>query len=100
MMNAPFRVWPSSTIQPGRGEAPAVIVAEVGAVVLQRGVPDGEGNDRIRLRPIDLLAEVALNVVDDLSALGDLPHPSLTQDQVGEGRIVDLQDVARAVGQV
>src|SRR5207247_6608162 len=87
-------------IQPGGGESPAVVVAEIGTIVLQRGIPHGQGDDRVRLRPVDLLSQVALDLVDELSTLGEVPHPALTKDEIGERWVIDLQDVARALGQI
>src|SRR5688572_26636119 len=77
-----------SAVQPGCHEPPAVIVADVGGVVLDRGVPDADVNTRRQLHVVLLLRQVALQVVDDLAALGGVERPALPHQQVGGDGVV------------
>ena len=87
-------------VDPGTHEEAAVVVDEVGTVVLERWIPDRDGEDRVGFGAIDEPSEVALDVVDEVPTPGEVLHPSLTEDEIGERRVINLQDVARAIGQV
>src|SRR5678815_2501782 len=56
-------------VEPCSHEAAAVIVAEIGAVVLQGAVPDRDVDSRGELHVVLLLGQIALQVVDDLAPL-------------------------------
>src|SRR3989442_5184219 len=73
---------PTLPIQPGRQEPPTVVVADVGGVVLQRALPDGDLDGRRHLHVVLLLAQIALDLVDDLAALGHVLVASLAGKQV------------------
>src|SRR5512145_2541349 len=57
---------PHLPIQPGGHQPPAVVVAQIGAVVLQRVVPHRDVHARRRLNVVLLLGQVALDVEDHL----------------------------------
>src|SRR5688572_22283714 len=54
---------PVSAVQPGRQQPRAVVVAEVGAVVLERALPDRDVDSRRHLHVVLLLGEVPLDIV-------------------------------------
>src|SRR5262249_15519276 len=59
-------------IQPRRHEAAAPVVAEVGAIVLERPIPDGDVDGRGHLNVVLLLRQIPLDVEDDLAALREV----------------------------
>src|SRR6266404_7221116 len=77
-------------IQPGRQETPTVVVADVGGVVLQRALPDGDLHGRRHLDVVLLLGEVALDLVDDLAPLGDVLSAALANQHVGHDGVIDV----------
>src|SRR5881409_3501622 len=66
---ARYRRSTASAVEPGRDQSPAVVEAEVRAVVLERGVPHRRVRRRAELHVVLLVGQVALEVVDDLAAL-------------------------------
>src|SRR5438445_107490 len=88
----------ASPVQPGAQQAAAVVVAEVGAVVLQRAVPHEEGDGRIDLDDVLLDGHQTLDLVDEPPARGHLLGPPLANQKIGEGGVVDLGHVARVTG--
>src|SRR6267142_4645692 len=94
---ATVRPRPSS-VEPGDHQAPAVFVAFVGAEVLDVRLPGGDGAHRGPVEPQDILGDVALDVVNDLAALGDVEGAALELDHVRELGIVDARGVERLAG--
>src|SRR5689334_2091572 len=97
---ARYRLSTRSAIQPGRHEPSAVVVAEVRGVVLQRAVRHRGVHPADRGRVVDLLREVALDLVDQLTPLGDVVRPTLADDHVGHDGIVDVALVLHLIGKV
>src|SRR2546428_6726779 len=87
---ARYRRSTASAVEPGCGQSSAVVVAEVGAVVLERAVPDGGVGGRRELHVVLLIRQVALDVVDQLAALGDVERAPLAYEQIGDDGIVDV----------
>src|SRR5262245_53692337 len=75
---------PGSSLQPRRHQAAAVVVAEVGAVVLERPVPRRHIDRGRRLDVVLLLREVFLDAEDDLSSLCHVERSTLPDEHVGE----------------
>src|SRR5437773_1746890 len=94
---ATVRPRPSS-VEPGDHQAPAVVMAYVGAEVLDVRLPGGDGAHRRPVEPQDVLGDVALDVVNDLAALGDVEGAALELDHVRELGIVDARGVERLAG--
>src|SRR5215831_15422183 len=94
-LSTPASSPPASAIQPGGREPPAEIVAEVGAVVLQRALPHGDAEARMDGDVVLLGCQMALDGVDQLTTLGDVERAPLTQDQVRRDGVLDVALVAR-----
>src|SRR5438093_10309293 len=95
---ARYRGSTASAVEPGRDQAPAVVEAEVRAVVLECGVPHRRVRRRAELHVVLLVGQVALEVVDDLAALDVVVRAPLAEQEVGEGRIVHVALVPRLAG--
>src|SRR5207249_5420354 len=80
----------SSPVEPRRHEPAAVVVAHVRPVVLERALPDRDVDAGRHLHVVLLLGQVALDVVDDLAALGDVGRAPLADQHVGHHRVVDV----------
>src|SRR5437016_5434338 len=89
-----------SALEPRRDEPAAVVVAEVGPVVLQRTVPYRGVHLSHRRRVVDLPGEIALDVLDDLAALGGIERAALTDDHVGDDGIVHVTLILHLAGVV
>src|SRR5215510_12254775 len=87
-----------SAFDPGDHEAPAVIMADVRAEVLYVGLPGRHRAHRGAIQRVYLRGDVALDVVDDLAALGHVEGPALQLDHVGELGIVHSRSVQRLPG--
>src|SRR5215831_5436144 len=87
-----------SAVEPGDHEAPAVIMADVRAEVLYVGLPGRHRAHRGAVQRVYLRGDVALDVVDDLAALGHVEGPALQLDHVGELGIVHSRSVQRLPG--
>src|SRR3989441_7029994 len=85
----------TSPVEPGCHESAAVVVAEVWPVVLERTVPNGNIDPRRDLDVVLLFGQVTLQVVDNLPALGDVEDTPLTDQHVGDDRVVDVTLVLR-----
>src|SRR5712692_1290769 len=83
-----------SAVQPGLQKPPAVVVAQVRAVVLERAVPNRQVDGRGHLDVILLGCQVALELVDELPALRCVQGASLTDQHIRRDRIVDVADVS------
>src|SRR5712664_771995 len=90
----------ASALEPRRDEPTAVVVAEVGPVVLQRTVPHRGVHLSHRRRVVDLLGEIALDVVDDLAALRGIDRAALTDDHIGDDGIVHVTLILHLAGVV
>src|SRR5438309_1896312 len=77
-------------VEPGRRQAAAVVVAHVRSVVLERAFPDGDVHAGRHLHVVLLLGQVALDVVDQLAAPGDVERAPLADEHVGHHRVVDV----------
>src|SRR5437660_1338288 len=95
---ARYRRSTASAVEPGRDQSPAVVEAEIRAVVLERGVPHRRVRRRAELHVVLLVGQVALEVVDDLAALDVVIRAPLAEQEVGEGRIVHVALVPRLAG--
>src|SRR6266851_7449097 len=87
-------------LEPGGHQAPAVVVAHVGSVILDRGVPHRDLDRGRHLHVVLLLGQVALDLPDDLAALHRIRGAPLADQHVGHDRIVDVPvvlDLARVV---
>src|SRR5687767_12936507 len=82
-------------VDPGGHHPAAVIEAVVRHVVLDVRLPRRDDLGRGVRSEVRVLREVALDVVDDLLALGDIERAALQLDHVGELRIVQVPDVER-----
>src|SRR5512132_6443 len=71
------RPAPGLFVQPGGHHAPAVVVADIGPEVLHIGFPGRHRAHRGAEQDIGLLGHVALDVVDDVPALGDVEGAAL-----------------------
>src|SRR5262245_32128856 len=87
-------------VEPGGHQAPAVVVPEVGPVVLQRRRPRRHVDLRGVLHVVLLLGEVALDVVDDLLPLRRVQRAPLLHEHVGDHGIVDVALVLQLAGVV
>src|SRR5467141_58920 len=88
----------TSPVEPCREEAAAVVVAEVRPVILQRAVPHRGIDLPDRGRVVNLPGEIALDVVDDLAALGGIERAPLTNDHVGDDGVVHVALVLQLAG--
>src|SRR6266705_2713566 len=95
---ARYRWSTVSAIEPGCDQSPAVVEAEVRAVVLQRAVPDGGVRRGAERHVVLLVGQVALDVVDQLAALGDVERAPLPEEEIGEHRVVDVALVLGLAG--
>src|SRR5262249_24575014 len=95
---ARYRRSTRSALQPGGEKPAAVIVAEIGAVVLKRAVPHRDVDAGIRRDVVLLPGEVPLDLRDQLLALGDVEVAALAHEHVGEHGIVDVALVPRLLG--
>src|SRR5688572_8027530 len=86
---------PTLPVEPGGQQATAVVVADIGPVVLEGGVPDGDVDRRRQLHVVLLPGQVLLDLEDHLAALGDVERAPLAHQQVGHLRVVDVALVAR-----
>src|SRR5262245_54476921 len=84
-----------SPVEPGRDQAAAVIVPEIGSVVLEGSVPHEDHYRRVDLQDVLLGGHVALDLVDELAARGDVRGAALADQEIGQDGIVDLGHVAR-----
>src|SRR6266852_8647835 len=87
-------------VEPGGHQAAAVVVTQVGPVVLERLVPDRVVDLRTDLNVVLLLGQVSLDFEDLLPPLGGIRGPSLADQHVRYHRIVDVAvvlDLARVV---
>src|SRR5882724_13674469 len=82
-------------VDPDGHEPAAVVEAVVRHEVLDVGVPRRQDLDRAVHAEQRLVREVALDVEDDLLALGHVERPPLQLDHVGELGIVHAPDVQR-----
>src|SRR5262249_14554774 len=82
-----------SAVEPGGAQAPAVVVAEVGRVVLEGALPHGDVRPRGKVDVVLLPREVSLDLVNDVAAGLDLRGAPLLHEQVVEDRIVDVAPV-------
>src|SRR6185503_13073802 len=89
---------PALAVQPRGHQPPAVVVADVRSVVLERGVPDRDVHAGVRRDVVLLLGQVALDLVDDLAPLDGIGRPALADQQIGRHRVVDVALVARLLG--
>src|SRR5882672_4165699 len=89
-----------SALEPRRDEPAAVVVAEVGPVVLQRALPDGRVDLRDGGRVVGLLRQIPLDLLDQVAALGEIERAPLTDEHVGHDRIVDVALVLELAGEV
>src|SRR5213594_3827100 len=87
-------------LEPRGHEPPAVVVAHVRPVVLDRALPDRDVDGRWHLHVVLLLGQVALDVVDDLAALGRIERPPLADEHVSHHRVVDVALVLQLLGVV
>src|SRR5437899_2081021 len=95
---ARYRRSTASAVEPGRDQSPAVVEPEVRAVVLQRAVPDGGVRRGAECHVVLLVGQVALKVVDDLAALGDVERAPLPEEEIGEHGVIDMTLVLRLAG--
>src|SRR5256885_3386025 len=95
---ARYRRSTASAVEPGRDQSPAVVEAEVRAVVLECGVPHRRVRRRAELHVVLLVGQVALEVVDDLAALDVGVRAPVAEKEVGEGRMVHVALVPRLAG--
>src|SRR5262245_45569341 len=82
-----------SAVEPGGGEATAVVVAQVRPVVLERWVPDRDVGTRGYLNVVLLLGEVALDLVDDLAPALGISRAALADQQVVEDGVAHVAPV-------
>src|SRR5678815_3148808 len=92
------RVAGPSPIEPGGDEPPAVVVADVRPVVLDRRIPDADIGARRRLDVVLLLGEVPLDLVDDLAPRLRIAGAALADQHVVEHGIVHVAAIARLAG--
>src|SRR5262249_13241803 len=78
----------------------AVVEAEVRAIVLQRAVPDRGVRRGAERHVVLLVGQIALDLVDELTALGDVERAPLPQQEIGESGIVDVALVLGLAGVV
>src|SRR5947209_3034651 len=98
-MTAPDAIGPAPLlVDPGGHEAPTVVEAVVGRVVLDMRVPGREDPDRSVHAEQGLVGEIALDVEHDLLSLGDVKGPALQLDHVGELGVIYAPDVERLAG--
>src|SRR6185503_7472686 len=88
------------TIEPGGDEPPPIVVAEVRRVVLEGAVPDAHVYGRRHLHVVLLLGEVALDLEDQLLALGEVRGPALADEQVGHDGVIEVALVLELTGVV
>src|SRR6266849_3140751 len=84
------RIASASPLEPGGEEPPAVVVTEVGPIVLQRPIPGGDVDAGGNLDVVLLAGEVALEIVKHLAALDGVGDPSLADQEVGHHGVVDV----------
>src|SRR5438552_2399686 len=83
-------IAPPSSVEPRRGEAAAVVVAEVRSVVLQRALPHRDRDRRGDLDVVLLLRQMPLQLREELAPLHGVCRPALAHEQIGDDRIVDV----------
>src|SRR5215470_1063801 len=89
---------PSSPLEPGGDEPATVVVTEIRAIVLERAVRDGRVDLAHRRRVVHLLREVALQLVDDLTALRRVGGAALANHHIRRYGIVHVALILELAG--
>src|SRR5262250_178746 len=92
--------FPSLSVEPGGQQPTAVIVPEIGPVVLDRAVPHEDDDGRVDLRDVLLGRQVALDLVEQPSPGRDVLRAPLADEEIGQHGVVDLGHVARVTREI